>query len=591
MDQIGPYITERKLGTGGMGTVYLARHETTGQAAAVKVLPASLAREPGFLARFEREISALRQLDNPYVVKIFDSGTIPDETDPDNNAYYYAMEFVDGETLLTKLRREKRMEWLQVIDMGVQICVALKAAHDAGIIHRDLKPSNLLIAGDGTVKLADFGVAQIFASTRLTKTGGIIGTAEFMSPEQAQGHRATRKSDLYALGAVLYTMITGRPPYSGQTMLDVLHKHQYGQFDKPRSYAPECPYWLEELILQLLDKDPDKRPADAYVTGRRLREIPKKVALSRSDPLPTQQSGGSPTAPATNFDAQGHDDLLDSKYILPNDAPTRTAPGLSSVDEDAPPRGPGEATIMHSLMREEIARQQERHPVANFLDNTWVLVSLLALVLLGGWFWYQSLPTPEWHYAEAIRLIEAGEYATARVDHLRPLLHEDGDWPAKAEALRSESRRLQALKENEGVDGTLDITEVPEISPADGEAERLLQQALATRDRGQLDDARRQLAALVLITRDDPTLTSIHRLASAHLKDLPKAEQLKNTRMGFIQRILKRAAEARAAGDSEQAAQLESSLEVLYGNDAQARQVLETARKNAAHPAHESRGK
>lgn len=591
MDQIGPYITERKLGTGGMGTVYLAHHETTGESAAVKVLPASLAREPGFLARFEREISSLRQLDNPHVVKIFESGTIPDETDPDNNAYYYAMEFVDGETLLTKLRREKRLEWLQAIDMGVQICAALKAAHDAGIIHRDLKPSNLLIAGDGTVKLADFGVAQVFASTRLTKTGGIIGTAEFMSPEQAQGHRATRKSDLYALGAVLYTMITGRPPYSGQTMLDVLHKHQYGQFDKPRSYAPDCPHWLEEIILQLLDKDPDKRPADAYVTGRRLREIPKKIALSRSEPMPTQQTSGTPTDPATNFEGQGHDDLLDSKYILPSDAPTRTAPGLSSVGEDAPARGPGEATIMHSLMREEIARQQERHPVANFLDNTWVLVGLLGLVLLGGWFWYQSLPTPEWHYSEAIRLIEAGEFATARVDHLRPLLNEDGDWPAKAEALRAESRRLQALKEKGETDATLDVSLLNEVSPTEGEPERLLQQALATRDRGELDAARRQLTALTVITDGDPSLSTIHRLASTHLKELPEAKELDGSREEFLQRILARVAEARAAGKTEESARLESSLEVLYSGDPEARQALETARESASNSGDDSKEK
>ncbi|HEX6985857.1 MAG TPA: serine/threonine-protein kinase, partial [Planctomycetaceae bacterium] len=291
MDRVGPYVIDRKLGTGGMGTVYLALHEETGRRAAVKVLPASLAREEGFLARFEREIAALRQIENPHVVKIYESGTVDDGSGGESPAYYYAMEYVDGETLLAKLRRERRLPWPTVIDYGVQICSALKAAHDTGVVHRDLKPSNLLVSNDGVVKLADFGVAQVFASSRLTKTGGIIGTAEFMSPEQAQGQRATKKSDLYSLGAVMYTMLTGKPPYSGQTMLDVLHKHRFGQYDRPRHYAPDCPSWLEEVVIQLLEKDPDKRPADAYVTGKRLREIPKKVELSRSEPLPGRPAG------------------------------------------------------------------------------------------------------------------------------------------------------------------------------------------------------------------------------------------------------------------------------------------------------------
>ncbi len=402
MDRVGPYIVDRKIGTGGMGTVYLAHNEANGEAAAVKVLPASLAREEGFLARFEREIAALRQLDNPHVVKVFDSGAVG-EVGGDGQAYYYAMEYVEGETLLAKMRRERRLPWPTVIDYGVQVCSALKAAHDAGIIHRDLKPSNLLISNDGNVKLADFGVAQVFASSRLTKTGGIIGTAEFMSPEQAQGQRATKKSDLYSLGAVMYTMLAGKPPYSGQTMLDVLHKHRFGQYDKPKHYAPDCPSWLEDVIVQLLEKDPEKRPSDAYVTGKRLREILKKVELSQSEPMPAQMPFSGVTGPPTGQEILSHEDDSDHDYA--GDAPTRTAYGLTDPNTPATPRGPGEATIMHALMREELARQQEPHPIQKFFENTWVLLALLALLLVGGWYWYQNLPTPESHYADAQRLL------------------------------------------------------------------------------------------------------------------------------------------------------------------------------------------
>ena len=194
---VGPYFIEKKLGSGGMGTVYLGRHKETDQFVAVKVLPASMAREAGFVARFDREIEAMRQLKNAHIVELYESGE-------DDGSYYYSMEYVEGETLADRLVREKKVPWQETIKIAVEICTALKSAHNAGIIHRDLKPSNLLIDKNGVVKLADFGVAQVFATGKLTATGGILGTAEYMSPEQAQGRRATKHSDIYSLGAVMY---------------------------------------------------------------------------------------------------------------------------------------------------------------------------------------------------------------------------------------------------------------------------------------------------------------------------------------------------------------------------------------------------
>ena len=136
--QVGPYLIQQKIGVGGMGTVYSARHAESDVVAAVKLLSPSLAREEGFVARFQREINVLKTLTNPHIVRLFDSGT-------DNESYYYAMEFVEGETLTDKLRRVRRIDWREVIQISIQVCSALKAAHDAGIIHRDLKPSNLII--------------------------------------------------------------------------------------------------------------------------------------------------------------------------------------------------------------------------------------------------------------------------------------------------------------------------------------------------------------------------------------------------------------------------------------------------------------
>ena len=162
-DRIGPYVIDKRIGAGGMGNVYLGRHEQSGQVVAVKELPAALAREEGFVHRFSREIEAMRKLNCPNIVKLIDSGS-------DDDIYYYSMEYIDGETLTAKLRREKRIPWVEVIDISKQICVGLKHAHDAGVVHRDLKPSNLMISKAGVVKIADFGVAQVFAANRLTSS-------------------------------------------------------------------------------------------------------------------------------------------------------------------------------------------------------------------------------------------------------------------------------------------------------------------------------------------------------------------------------------------------------------------------------------
>lgn len=588
MDRIGPYFIERKIGTGGMGTVYLATHEETHQQAAVKVLPASLAREPGFLARFDREIAALQQLDNPHVVKIFESGTVSETGNEEDQSYYYAMEYVDGETLLSKLRRERRLPWPTVIDCGVQICSALKAAHDAGIVHRDIKPSNLLISNDGNVKLADFGVAQVFASTRLTKTGGIIGTAEFMSPEQAQGQRSTKKSDLYSLGAVLYTMLSGKPPYSGQTMLDVLHKHRFGQFDRPRHYAPECPYWLEEIVCQLLEKDPEKRPADAYVTGKRLREVLKKVELSQSEPLPGAPSGvGFVVGPPTGQEILSHDDdSIGGAAEYSGDGPTRTAPGLTDPNTPAVARGPGEATIMHSLMREEISRQHELHPVQKFFENTWVLIGLFVLLILGGFAWYKSLPTPEWHLAQANRLIEAGEYSTARIEHLEPLKKEGGAWSERAEELIAESRRL----ENDPIPrirrpGLTQAANASKTSSIKSESARLLLRATEERDRGDITQAARTLQAFLTVTAGRDEFAAERNEATRLLENLPKPNEVAAEQAAFIKSSLARLEDLQQQGKDEEAEEFRLALLALYDGDPTATSLLDSIKERSTRNA------
>src|SRR5580765_2497063 len=175
-ERLGKWVIYKELGRGGMGRVYLAQEEIGGKQAAVKVLAADLAQTAGFLERFQREIDTLSQLDHPHIVRFYESGF-------ENGLYFYAMEYVDGQGLDDILAEEDRLPWKDVLDISLQVCSALKLVHDFGIIHRDLKPANILRTSEGVIKLTDFGIAKVFAHGHLTATGGVVGTAEFLSPE------------------------------------------------------------------------------------------------------------------------------------------------------------------------------------------------------------------------------------------------------------------------------------------------------------------------------------------------------------------------------------------------------------------------
>jgi serine/threonine-protein kinase len=358
-ERIGPYQILEKIGSGGMGNVYLGRDTESGQVVAVKVLTASLARETGFVERFNREIDAMKKLRNAHIVALYGSGV-------EGENYYYSMEYVPGETLMSMMRREKKLPWQRAFEIAIDVCQALKAAHDAGIIHRDLKPSNLLVTPEGFTKLTDFGVAQVFASDRLTVTGGIIGTAEYMSPEQAEGKRAGKQSDLYSLGTVMYAMITGRTPFVGTTAVEVIQKQKFGVFDAPRSYVPDLPPRVNDTICKLLEKDPQKRFPDALVLLRHLEQ----------------------TLRLADFAAAGE------TYVAP--APTDTE--INETPSSDPgeihhsaPAEPGPATLMQLLMRAELSQVMHGGLFSAIFSNTFVLVGLLALVI-GGVIWISRKP-------------------------------------------------------------------------------------------------------------------------------------------------------------------------------------------------------
>jgi serine/threonine-protein kinase len=286
--QLGRWIIDRQLGKGAMGAVYYAHAaDAPDEVRAIKVLAPDLAREQLARQRFERETELLCQLDHPNIVRFDGSGT-------EGETLYYVMEYVNGPDCETRLRELKRWPWWEVIDLTIQVTRGLKYAHDQSIVHRDLKPANILLAhefseSDGNAKeedakhglvakIADFGVARAFTQGQLTGSGHFIGTALYMAPEQAAGKPATKRSDFYALGCVMYTLLTGRPPFNGTSLGELVHKHQFAQPERPSRLLPDLPHDVDELVVQLLAKDPSQRPADGSVLLKRLESIRGKLA-------------------------------------------------------------------------------------------------------------------------------------------------------------------------------------------------------------------------------------------------------------------------------------------------------------------------
>jgi serine/threonine-protein kinase len=538
-DKVGPYRVIREIGAGGMGTVYLGEHLETGRPAAIKVLPASLAREPGLVARFTREIDATRKIENPHVVKVYESGA-------DHETYFYAMEYVDGETLTARLLRDKRIDWRQVIDYGIQICKALKAAHNSGVIHRDLKPSNLLISKDDVVKLTDFGVAQVFASGKLTVTGGVIGTAEYMSPEQAQGKRANKQSDIYSLGAVMYVMLTGRPPFTGKTNLEIAQKHKYGQFDSPRRVVPEIPSWLDEVVCTCLEKRPEDRYPDAYVLQLRLGEIPKKVELSVGGSPVLEGDGASPTDETSAAEAH---------------------PSARSID--------GAGTLMRDLVKAEIERTAIKTPIQQLFDNTWFLIGSFALLVVLGFWWVQS------RKVDADALFARGEelmsqdpgpaWETARREFFDPLLKLDEEkWRPRIEPYLPELSLYEAAHDAPRIGG------LRERSPAN-DIERFVQRALVKRQLGDDQGARDTLSAVLGLIPDDEEHQPERKVITQLIEELPASESAEPSE--FLAAAADRARTLESEGNSAESRAIWQSIVLLYGDDDANAAIVEEARR------------
>ncbi|HLX60185.1 MAG TPA: serine/threonine-protein kinase [Planctomycetota bacterium] len=260
---LGRYKLEKRLG-GVMGVVFKGIDTQTNRVVAVKVLPKSLAHDPSFVERFKREVKATCQLTHPNIISVWDSGVI-------NSTFYLAMEYIEGETLIKRLHREKMLPEKEALQIGLGVARALEHAHGQGVLHRDVKPENIMISTSGQVKLADLGLALfLHDSLRITSEGIAVGTPHYISPEQARALRNTdHRSDLYSLGATLFHVVTGRLPYEGENGGEVMKRHVFEPAPNAQDVNPAVSNDVAGMILKLMAKNPDAR----YQTATELAAV------------------------------------------------------------------------------------------------------------------------------------------------------------------------------------------------------------------------------------------------------------------------------------------------------------------------------
>lgn len=437
IERLGPYKIVGKLGHGGMGTVFDAVHSETGEKAAVKLLAASLAQEEGFRARFEAEIETLRKLKHPNIVRLFGFGE-------QEGQLFYSMELVVGNSLEEELHQGRRFDWRDVTRIGIDTCRALRHAHDRGVIHRDIKPANLLLPADGEgIKLSDFGIARLFGYSHLTNVGNVLGTAEYMAPEQAEGRPVDTRADLYSLGAVFYALLARRPLFRAKSLPEMLHKQRNERPEPVRKYAPDTPVELEYIIAELLEKDPARRIPNADLLARRLEAMVHALSIvsetlqadtgwffdgkSVDNSHSSAEIGSSSEVPATlELDQSGQEQLGKTSAVPSADTSQECE---SPTSEEAPP------THFVEVGEDELGDVEEEEPRPAMISlQTWALVGTLLLIGL-TWWWFLQPPTADSLFERIKSTIADGSIQSKlrAEDDLREFLHRYSNDPRAKE--------------------------------------------------------------------------------------------------------------------------------------------------------------
>ncbi|HZT94693.1 MAG TPA: Stk1 family PASTA domain-containing Ser/Thr kinase [Gaiellaceae bacterium] len=316
----GRYRIQRKLGAGGMADVYLAEDQELGRRVAIKILNGRHANDDQFIERFRREAKNAAALNHPNIVSIYDRGEA-------EHTYYIAMEFLDGRTLKELIVSRGAAPVNVAIEYARQILSALRFAHRHGIVHRDIKPHNVLVDSDGRVKVTDFGIARA-GTSQMTEAGSIVGTAQYLSPEQARGGEVDPRSDLYSLGVVLYELLTGKTPFDGETPVEIAMKHLSNAPKPPSKLRPDVPRELDMVVMRALAKNPDDRYQSADEMEADLERVARGARVSAATVDTATQVLRRPAAAEAGA-------ATSATMIAPSPSePTRVAPPAVLVEEE-----------------------------------------------------------------------------------------------------------------------------------------------------------------------------------------------------------------------------------------------------------------
>ncbi len=352
------YRLERRLGVGGMATVQLAFDTRLERYVAVKLLAEHLAEDASFISRFKREALAAARLVHPNIVQVFDFGS-----DRHSSRQFIVMEFVDGHSCAELLRDKGPMPPRDAVEILCQSCRGLDYAHRNGVVHRDVKPGNLLVNTDGVVKLADFGIAKAAEQSDITKVGSVLGTAAYLSPEQARGEPAGPSSDLYALGVVSYQLMAGKLPYEAASLTDLARLQEGGPPPRLSDDVRDVPAALSAVVARALARDPERRYADAAEMEDALRDGLAGVASTED---------------------------LDATRALPDDEATRMlAPTTTRDRPRRQPLQPVDEPPRRAPQRRAPAAPPRRQKKGG--AGKWVALVLVLALIIAGVFAYQAI--------------------------------------------------------------------------------------------------------------------------------------------------------------------------------------------------------
>ena len=368
------YEIQNRIGRGGMADVFLARDVLLDRPVAIKVLFPEFATDPNFVERFRREAQSAANLNHPNIVSVYDWGKY-------SNTYFMAMEYVQGRTLADILRANGHVSSVQAAEIASEVSAALSFAHRNGVVHRDIKPANILIGSAGAVKVADFGIARAMNSAtenNLTQAGSVMGTATYFSPEQAQGAQPDPRSDLYSLGIVLYEMVAGKPPFTGENPVGIAYKQVHDAPQPLNQLVADVPRPFEAIVAKLLAKSPDTRYPDADALRDDLRRFrsgePVQALAGITPPAPPQANVATTAMPRTT--------------AVPTAGAAASATYASAAQQAR--------TTAMPQQRAQVQPQQPQQPLAydepnrNGLYAVLGFIAVIALVI-GGVLLYNSL--------------------------------------------------------------------------------------------------------------------------------------------------------------------------------------------------------